>query len=83
MSRVEKKPKPFGVCEACGAITDQRGDINQRCRKAVHGRRCSGLFKSGVGLGGTWRECPSCTGAGKTGGRPCVECSGFGWHYSR
>jgi len=83
MSRLEKKPKPFGVCEACGAITDQRGDINQRCRKTVHGRRCSGIFKSGLGVGGVWQECSSCNATGKSGARRCDECSGFGWRFSR
>jgi hypothetical protein len=76
-----KKPKPLAVCNLCGAITDQVTYVNSRCKKTVHGRRCSGIFRSG--LGRVWDECLSCRAAGKVGTQACVECKGFGWTLSR
>jgi hypothetical protein len=72
-----KKSKPLGVCTVCGAFTLKRIDVNSRCNKVVTGRRCSGVFRSG--LGQVWRECESCKGFGQIGSLSCSECRGFGW----
>jgi hypothetical protein len=51
--------------------------VNTRCNKVVTGRRCSGVFRSG--LGQAWGECESCKGYGRVGSLGCSECHGFGW----
>jgi len=77
MPRV-KKPKPLAVCDICGAFTGEHQDLNHRCSGALYGRRCSGTFKSNLGL--VWDECQACYATGKVGSETCVECSGWGWH---
>lgn len=77
MERV-KKSKPLAVCTVCGAFSGERLDINNRCTKALYGRRCSGTLKSS--LGRVWDECQACFATGKVGSETCVECSGWGWH---
>ena len=72
-----RKPKPSGVCNVCGQLTDQIEMINHRCTYTLHGRRCAGLFKSE--LNHTWVACESCDAVGKVGTVICGECSGFGW----
>lgn len=72
-----KKPKPLAVCTVCGAYTDELAYVNSRCHKTVTGRRCSGIFRSG--LGQSWAECESCEGYGKVGSVSCSVCKGFGW----
>jgi len=72
-----KKSRPLAVCTVCGAYTDLVAYVNSRCHKTVNGRRCSGIFRSG--LGQTWAECGSCNAYGKVGSESCRECSGFGW----
>ena len=72
-----KKSKPLAVCTICGAYTDETAYVNTRCNKVVTGRRCSGVFKSG--LGQVWVECDSCKGYGQVGSMACSECKGFGW----
>lgn len=76
MRRV-RKPKPLGVCNVCGQLSDQIVMINHRCTHTVHGRRCAGLFKSE--LTHVWVACESCDAVGKVGTVICRECSGFGW----
>lgn len=76
--RQSRKPKPAGVCNACGQITDLIEMINHRCTYTVHGRRCAGLFKSE--LSHIWVACNSCDGVGKVGSVSCSTCYGFGWH---
>jgi len=73
-----KKQKPLTVCNVCGAFSSEHADVNHRCTKAVYGRRCSGTFKSSLGM--TWDECQACSAKGKVGTETCVECSGWGWH---
>lgn len=80
MERV-KKPKPLAVCTVCRAFTDRPAQVNNRCVTTVHGRRCYGVFKSGLGV--VWDECLSCHAFGKVGTQTCSECSGFGWHLVR
>lgn len=75
--RKVKKSKPLVVCNVCGAFSSERQDINHRCTKAVYGRRCSGSFKSSLGM--SWDECLSCAATGTLGTETCVECSGWGW----
>jgi DnaJ-class molecular chaperone len=72
-----KKSKPLAVCTVCRALTMNRVDVNTRCNKVVTGRRCSGVFRSG--LGQAWVECESCKGYGRVGSLGCSECHGFGW----
>ena len=72
-----RKPKPLGVCNVCGQLSDQIVMINHRCTHTVHGRRCAGLFKSE--LSHVWVVCESCDAVGKVGTVICSECSGFGW----
>jgi hypothetical protein len=74
----DKKPKPLAVCDVCRAITDERADVNHRCTKPYRGRRCYGIFKSGLGI--VWNECESCGATGMVGSLPCSSCAGFGWH---
>ena len=81
MSCIEKKPKPSGVCDVCGQITDQHIDVNRRCTKTVQGKRCSGIFKSSLTM--FWQECHLCNAIGKVGTQPCSECSGLGWYLIR
>ena len=76
MKRI-RKPKPLGVCNVCGALTDQIEFVNQRCNKTLHGRRCAGLFKSE--LTHVWAECEECDAVGKVGTQICMSCEGFGW----
>ena len=73
-----KKPKPLAVCNVCGAFAGEHQDVNHRCTRALYGRRCSGTFKSSLGL--VWDECQACYATGKVGSETCVECSGWGWH---
>ena len=73
-----KKSKPLGVCTVCGAYTDEHAFVNSRCSKVVTGRRCAGVFKSG--LGQVWVECEGCKGVGRIGSTICGECRGFGWN---
>lgn len=73
----QKKDKPLGICTVCGALTMAHEDVNSRCHKVVTGRRCSGVFRSG--LGQVWTECEGCRGYGVVGSVPCKECKGFGW----
>lgn len=75
--RKVRKPKPLGVCNTCGALTDQIEFVNQRCNKIVHGRRCAGLYKSE--LTHVWAECEECGAVGKVGTQVCTSCEGFGW----
>lgn len=77
MERV-KKSKPLAVCNVCGAFSGEHPDVNHRCTNALYGRRCSGTFKSSLGL--SWDECQSCFATGKVGAETCVECCGWGWH---
>jgi hypothetical protein len=72
-----KKPKPLGVCNVCGALTDQVEFVNQRCNKVVYGRRCYGQYKSE--LTHVWAECETCRASGKVGTQRCEGCEGFGW----
>ena len=72
-----KKSKPLAVCTVCGAYTDGHAYVNSRCNKVVTGRRCAGVFKSG--LGQVWIECNACKGYGRLGSIDCSECRGFGW----
>jgi len=53
------------------------GDVNHRCRNTRDGRRCSGTYKSGLGV--LWTECESCLARGVIGRQPCTACGGFGW----
>jgi len=76
--RQPKKLKPLAVCNVCGAFSGEHQDINHRCNKALYGRRCSGAFKSSLGL--VWDECQACSATGKVGSETCVECAGWGWH---
>ena len=73
-----KRPKPLAVCLVCGALTIERRDVNHRCNKRLHGRRCWGAFRSN--LGQVWNECLVCYGKGKVGSEACVECAGWGWN---
>ena len=73
-----KKLKPLAVCNVCGAFSGARADVNHRCNKALYGRRCSGTFKSSLGL--SWDGCQACFATGIVGSETCVECSGWGWH---
>jgi hypothetical protein len=73
----EKKSKPLEVCSVCHALSDRREDLNHRCSTTVHGRRCSGTYKSSMAY--TWDQCESCQATGKVGTQACPECSGFGW----
>ncbi|MBI4192098.1 MAG: hypothetical protein HY525_16355 [Betaproteobacteria bacterium] len=79
--KLVKKEKPLGVCNVCRAYTDQHEYVNHRCNKTVHGRRCYGTFKSG--LGEVWDQCQTCHATGKVGTQTCSECAGFGWHLIR
>jgi hypothetical protein len=72
-----KKAKPLAVCNVCGALTDNAAYVNSRCNKTVTGRRCSGVFRAG--LGHVWVECTECKGFGVLGSLDCGECKGFGW----
>ncbi len=72
-----KKRKPLAVCTVCGAYTDDVAYVNSRCNKVVTGRRCSGVFRAG--LGQVWVECQECKGFGQVGSISCSECKGFGW----
>lgn len=72
-----KKPKPLAVCNVCGTFTGELTEVNHRCGKVVYGRRCSGMFKSSLGL--VWDECQPCNTTGKVGTQTCSECSGWGW----
>jgi DnaJ-class molecular chaperone len=72
-----KKSKPLAVCTVCRALTMNRVDVNTRCNNVVTGRRCSGVFRSG--LGQVWVECDGCKGYGRVGSLACRECHGFGW----
>jgi hypothetical protein len=76
-----KKSKPLAVCTVCWAYTDDLAYVNSRCYKVVNGRRCSGVFRSGLGL--SWAECESCKGYGLVGSVSCSECKGFGWKLMR
>jgi hypothetical protein len=80
MDRV-KKPKPCGVCNVCRTVTDQLAYLNHRCTRTVYGRRCYGIFRSG--LGEVWEECKTCRATGQVGIRTCSDCSGLGWHLLR
>ena len=72
-----KKSKPLAVCSVCGAYTNAVAYVNSRCDKVITGRRCSGIFRSG--LGQIWAECQKCKGYGQAGSISCSECKGFGW----
>jgi DnaJ-class molecular chaperone len=72
-----KKTKPRAVCTVCGAYTIEMAFLNSRCNKVVTGRRCTGVFRSG--LGQIWSECENCKGHGRLGSMSCSECKGFGW----
>jgi len=72
-----KKPKPLGVCNVCGAFTDQIEQVNQRCTAVVYGRRCAGQFRSE--LSHVWAECEVCGATGVVGTQRCDNCAGFGW----
>jgi DnaJ-class molecular chaperone len=72
-----KKSKPLAVCNICGEFADDRSFINSRCKKNTFGRRCTGIFKSG--LGQIWEECKSCKGYGRVGSVGCSECKESGW----
>jgi len=74
---VEKQPKPLEVCSVCDALSNQRADLNHRCNRTLHGRRCSGTYKSA--LSRLWNPCEACAAAGKVGSEVCRECAGFGW----
>lgn len=76
-----KKPKPLAVCNVCGAYTDVLACVNSRCKKVVTSRRCSGVFKSG--LGQLWEECQNCKGYGRVGSMSCSGCKGFGWELKK
>lgn len=75
--RQVRRPKPLGVCNVCGQLTDMLEMVNQRCNRTIHGRRCAGQIKSE--LGHIWVKCESCDAAGKVGSQKCRECLGFGW----
>jgi hypothetical protein len=72
-----KKKKPAGVCSVCFALTDDRDQVNHRCRRVYNNRRCSGRYHHDLGL--IWDECQSCHAIGKVGSEVCIECGGFGW----
>ena len=72
-----QKPKPLAVCNVCGSLTGEPAWVNMRCNKVVTGRRCSGVFRAG--LGHVWVECSECKGFGQVGSLGCSECKGFGW----
>lgn len=76
-----KKSKPLAVCNVCSAYTDELAYVNSRCNRTVHGRRCSGIFRSG--LGQSWAECESCKGFGVVGSTGCSACNGFGWKWMK
>jgi hypothetical protein len=76
-----KKPKPLANCDVCHALTNLKMEVNQRCRATVKGRRCSGIFRSG--LGQTWSECQTCGATGILGSQVCGDCAGFGWKLFR
>jgi hypothetical protein len=76
MTRI-KKPKPLAVCNVCGAYTGEAAYVNSRCNTVVTGRRCSGVFRAG--LGHVWIECQECKGFGQLGTQVCSPCAGFGW----
>lgn len=75
--RAVKQPKPIADCEVCHWPTTLKMEVNHRCTRTVHGRRCWGVFKAG--LGKVWVECQSCGATGKVGTLQCMECKGFGW----
>ena len=75
--RLHKKPKPVGACSVCRALTDQYMDLNHRCSKTVHGRRCYGTYKSAITF--LWDQCDTCEATGKVGRQRCSACDGFGW----
>jgi hypothetical protein len=79
--KIVKKPKPLADCDVCHAPTNLKMDVNQRCGRTVHGRRCPGIFRAG--LGKTWNECQSCSATGSVGSQVCSECAGFGWRLFR
>lgn len=79
--RIVKKPKPLAECEVCHWPTALKMEINHRCTHTVHGRRCSGVFKAG--LGKVWNECQTCHATGELGSQVCSDCSGFGWKLFR
>ncbi len=76
-----KKDKPLGVCDVCHVLTELHADVNHRCRQIRDGRRCSGIYKSGLGV--TWEECQTCLAHGVVGRQPCTACGGHGWHLVR
>lgn len=73
----EKQPKPAEVCSVCEALSNRPTDLNHRCNAASGGRRCSGIYKSG--LTKLWDQCESCAATGKVGSQVCANCAGFGW----
>jgi len=75
--RQVRKPKPLGVCNICGQLTDMLEMVNHRCNQTVHGRRCAGQLKSE--LSHIWVKCESCDGVGKLGSQKCSGCLGYGW----
>jgi hypothetical protein len=74
---LEKLATPVAVCSVCHALTNAHENLNHRCHKIVHGRRCYGTFKSGLSY--LWDECDSCHASGRVGSQACAECGGFGW----
>jgi hypothetical protein len=77
MARLDKQPKPLGVCSVCRALTNEKVYLNHRCSQTLHGRRCSGMFKSALTV--LWDQCESCGATGKVGSQSCSGCLAFGW----
>jgi hypothetical protein len=75
--KIVKRPKPVGVCTVCAALTNELQFINQRCSAILHGRRCSGQYRSE--LTHVWGECEECHAVGRVGTQECPSCKGFGW----
>jgi DnaJ-class molecular chaperone len=75
--RPSVKAKPLAVCSVCHALSNLHQDLNHRCHKSLHGRRCYGTFKSGMAY--LWDRCESCEGTGEIGSQECSACRGFGW----
>lgn len=79
--KTELKPQPVAICTRCGAVSYSTQMISGQCSQVTAGKRCTGVIGSVAKV--DWEECPACLATGTRNEKPCGQCYGAGWLYTR
>ena len=78
----QTKQQPVAVCTVCRAFGYSTRYIGERCGKPDGGNRCAGIRARATDPE-NWKQCPKCSGTGRTENGECNLCLNRGWLYVR